>query len=63
MARSKPMRWLASVRSDSASAAPMLPNKLCVLLSLRDGLRSGDVFVPGSRRYADPSSFLLTTEQ
>lgn len=37
--------------------------ELCVLLSLRDGLRSGDVFVPGSRRYADPSSFLLTTEQ
>jgi hypothetical protein len=37
--------------------------ELCVLLSLRDGLRSGDVFVPGSRRYADPTSFLLTTEQ
>ena len=37
--------------------------ELCVLLSLRDGLRSGDVFVPGSRRYADPSSFLLSTEQ
>jgi hypothetical protein len=37
--------------------------ELCVLLSLRDGLRSGDVFVPGSRRYADPTLFLLTTEQ
>jgi hypothetical protein len=34
----------------------------CVLLALRDGLRSGDVFVPGSRRYADPASFLLTPE-
>jgi hypothetical protein len=31
-----------------------------VLVGLRDGLRSGDVFVPGSRRYADPASFLLT---
>jgi hypothetical protein len=36
--------------------------ELCVLLGLRDGLRSGDVFVPGSRRYADPASFLLTPE-
>ncbi|MGX6608240.1 Tn3 family transposase [Micromonosporaceae bacterium Da 78-11] len=37
--------------------------ELCVLLGLRDGLRSGDVFVPGSRRYADPTSFLLTAAQ
>jgi TnpA family transposase len=36
--------------------------ELCVLLALRDGLRSGDVFVPGSRRYADPASFLLTPQ-
>jgi hypothetical protein len=27
--------------------------ELCVILALRDGLRSGDVFVPGSRQYAD----------
>ena len=32
-------------------------------MALRDGLRSGDVYVPGSRRYADPSSFLLTPQQ
>jgi len=37
--------------------------ELCVLLALRDGLRCGDVFVPGSRRYADPTQFLLTTQQ
>jgi hypothetical protein len=37
--------------------------ELCTLLSLRDGLRSGDVFVPGSRHYADPTSLLLTPEQ
>jgi hypothetical protein len=36
--------------------------ELCVLVGLCDGLRSGDVFVPGSRRYADPVSFLLTSE-
>jgi len=37
--------------------------ELCVLLALRDGLRCGDVFVPGSRRYADPTQFLLTAQQ
>lgn len=36
--------------------------ELCVLVALRDGLRSGDVYVPGSRRYADPASFLLTQQ-
>lgn len=35
---------------------------IAVLVGLRDGLRSGDVFVPGSRRYANPASFLLTAE-
>ena len=34
--------------------------ELCTLLALRDGLRTGDVFVPGSRRYADPAAYLLT---
>ncbi|MEU0566946.1 Tn3 family transposase [Nonomuraea sp. NPDC005983] len=34
--------------------------ELCTLLALRDGLRSGDVFVPGSRRYSDPAAYLLT---
>jgi hypothetical protein len=33
--------------------------ELCVLLALRDGLRSGDVWVPGSRRYADPTTILM----
>jgi len=34
-----------------------------VTLCLRDGLRSGDVFVPRSRRYADPSTYLYTPRQ
>jgi TnpA family transposase len=34
--------------------------ELCVLLALRDRLRTGDVFVPGSRRYSDPAAYLLT---
>jgi TnpA family transposase len=37
--------------------------ELCVLLALRDGLRSGDIYVPGSRRCADPAAFLLTPAQ
>jgi hypothetical protein len=37
--------------------------ELCVILGLRDGLRSGDIFVPGSRRYADPATYLYTAEQ
>ena len=36
--------------------------ELCVLFVLRDGLRTGDVYVPGSRRYADPAAYLLTRE-
>ncbi|WIX76715.1 Tn3 family transposase [Amycolatopsis carbonis] len=34
--------------------------ELCTLLALRDGLHTGDVFVPGSRRYSDPAAYLLT---
>lgn len=37
--------------------------ELCTLLGLRDALRSGDVWVPGSRRYADPTTFLLPAER
>lgn len=37
--------------------------EICTILALRDGLRLGDVFVPGSRRYADPGTYLFTPEQ
>lgn len=37
--------------------------ELTVLLGLRDGLRSGDVYVPSSRWYADPASYLFTPAQ
>ncbi|MEU9831840.1 hypothetical protein AB0D67_09895 [Streptosporangium sp. NPDC048047] len=36
--------------------------EICTILALRDGLRSGDVFVPGSRRYADPGTYLFTPQ-
>jgi TnpA family transposase len=37
--------------------------ELCIILALRDRLRSGDIFVPGSRRYADPATYLYTPQQ
>jgi hypothetical protein len=61
-----PVRWRGYLQT-AADAGDVTGYRhyweLCVLLSLRDGLRSGDVFVPGSRRYADPTLFLLTAEQ
>src|SRR5271166_2007672 len=36
--------------------------ELCVLLCLRDALRSGDVYVPGSRRYANPVAYLISRD-
>jgi TnpA family transposase len=61
-----PAKWrgyLADAQRDGDVTAYRHYWELCVLLALRDGLRCGDVWVPGSRRYADPASFLLTPEQ
>jgi len=61
-----PTRWrgyLARAAADGDVAGYRHYWELCVLLALRDGLRCGDVFVPGSRRYADPASYLLTPAQ
>jgi TnpA family transposase len=61
-----PARWAGYL--DTATAAGDVTGyrhywELCVLIALRDGLRSGDVHVPGSRRYGDPAAFLLTAAQ
>ena len=40
-----------------------LPHELCVLATLRERLRSGDVFVPGSRKFADLESYLIPAAQ
>ena len=52
-------RW-RGYRADAVAAGDSIAYRhfweLTVLLGLRDGLRSGDVWVPGSRRYADPGS-------
>ncbi len=61
-----PTKWrgyLEEARKSGSAAAYRHYWELCVLLGLRDGLRSGDVYVPGSRRYADPAAYLLTAEQ
>jgi hypothetical protein len=58
-----PPRWrgcLERAAADGDVAGYRHYWELCVLLALRDGLRCGDVFVPGSRRYADLASYLLT---
>lgn len=35
------------------------PYELCTLSTLRDKLRSGDIYLPNSRRYTDPETFLM----
>ncbi len=36
--------------------------ELCVLLALQGALRSGEIWVKGSRRYANPASYLIPPE-
>lgn len=61
-----PAKWrgyLDEARKSGNAVAYRHFRELCVLVGLRDGLRTGDVFVPGSRRYADPAACLLTRDQ
>ncbi len=39
------------------------PYELCALSTLRDKLRSGDIYLPHSRRYTDPETFLIPKSQ
>jgi len=57
-----PVRWqgyLADAVAAGDTAAYRHYWELAVLLCLRDALRSGDVYVPGSRRYANPTAYLI----
>lgn len=57
-----PTRWLGYLDKAAADADAIAYRhywELCVLYGIRDGLRSGDVYVPGSRRYANPMSHLI----
>ncbi len=65
-----PARWRGYLDDTTAAGNTTVGNttayrhywELCVLLCLRDALRSGDVHVPGSRRYADPTAYLISPE-
>jgi TnpA family transposase len=57
-----PAKWAGYLADPGNVTAYRHYWELAVLLGLRDGLRSGDIYVPGSRRYADPVAFLLTPE-
>jgi TnpA family transposase len=59
-------RWKEYVFTDSGTEkAPTTPTidrryyELCILTALRDALRSGDLFVQGSRQYRDFEEYLL----
>ena len=60
-----PARWRGYLETAKAGNTSAYRHywELCTLLALRDGLRTGDVFVPGSRRYSDPAAYLLTPEK
>nr|WP_254679021.1 Tn3 family transposase [Arthrobacter sp. 24S4-2] len=61
-----PARWSGYLQDAAESGNTVAYRhywELCTLLALRDGLRTGDVFVPGSRRYSDPALYLLTPEK
>jgi len=61
-----PVRWRGYL-DDSLAAGDATAYRhyweLATLLCLRDGLRSGDVYVPGSRRYANPVAYLISPEK
>lgn len=61
-----PSRWqgyLSAAKEDKNTIAYRHNWELCVLLALRDALRSGDVWVPGSRRYVDPTTILMPPQE
>ncbi len=61
-----PTRWRGYLETAAANGSATAYRhywELVVLLALRDGLRTGDVFVPGSRRYSDPAAYLLTEDK
>jgi hypothetical protein len=58
-----PARWRGYLQDASGNTSAYRHCwELCVLLCLRDALRCGDVYVPGSRRYANPTAYLIIPE-
>ncbi|MHB8508536.1 MAG: Tn3 family transposase [Candidatus Dormibacteria bacterium] len=59
---SSPRRWqpyLAAARAAGDEKVTKHYWELCVLFALRSALRSGEIWVEGSRRYANPASYLI----
>jgi len=56
-------QWRAHVVDASRGRLDRRGYELCAAYELRSALRSGRVWVPGSRRHTDPSSLLLPAEQ
>jgi len=52
-----PDQWRRFVMPDGQPDRP--PYELCVLSTLRDALRSGDIYLPHGRCYTDPETFLI----
>jgi hypothetical protein len=57
-----PARWRTYVIDDDGRIDRRF-YELCVLWELRAALRAGDVWVDGSRRYADPETYLISREE
>jgi len=58
-----PARWRPYVNDNPDPTARRHYFELCVLWELRGALRAGDVWLDGSRRYADPQTYLIPREQ
>lgn len=60
-----PNRWqpyLAKARNAGEEKTYKHYWELCTLFALQGGLRSGEIWVEGSRRYANPASYLIPSE-
>lgn len=55
--------YLSQATADSDHTAFRHYWELALLYALRNSLRSGEIWVEGSRRYADPATYLLTDEE
>lgn len=61
-----PAGWLTYVRPTLPSGRRTVDRRhweMCLMWELRSALRSGDVWVDGARRYADPQGFLIPKEE
>ncbi len=56
-----PRKWLPFVMHQGI--VQRRAYELCLLSALRDRLRSGDIFLPVSRRYANPETYLIPKQQ